>query len=349
MWFHDPPGSTAVDTLLVNGNGNHRTEFNYILFHDQEPIYPDIHRDLFVQIEMLNSDLCDMNFGAIRKGIVTSEYNSDALKHICNLNQWNSYYYFFHGWAALDWYRGYDKTYLMSAPETRVCNKAFINPNRIIGGKRDHRVLLMYHILKNQSLDAWISCPKVCPVENMSINDIAMKFIPRYNDIVDVLSSANLPMHMPDEYDHPMHSCWLSLFDQCEETLAYVVTETAFFGRKNHLTEKTFKPICLRMPFVLASTAGSLEYLKMYGFKTFDSIWDESYDSETDDLLRLEKIAALLKSLNDLSVDQRTSMLNACIPILEHNYQHFYGGGFEKVLWAELQGMLNQMQIDYNP
>ena len=33
------------------------------------------------------------------------------------------------------------------------------------------------------------------------------------------------------------------------------------------------------------------------GFKTFDSVWDESYDTETDGYARAEKIAQLALSL----------------------------------------------------
>jgi hypothetical protein len=36
------------------------------------------------------------------------------------------------------------------------------------------------------------------------------------------------------------------------------------------------------MPFVIVGTRGSLEYLRSYGFRTFEGIWDESYDSAED-------------------------------------------------------------------
>jgi hypothetical protein len=30
--------------------------------------------------------------------------------------------------------------------------------------------------------------------------------------------------------------------------------------------------------------------------------------------------------------------------VIEHNWNHFYNGGFEAILWAELQGMLNEIK-----
>ena len=139
-----------------------------------------------------------------------------------------------------------------------------------------------------------------------------------------------------------MHSYCLSLFDQCADCLLYLITETVATGRRLHLTEKTFKPICLRMPFILAGTQGSLEYLRSYGFKTFGELWDESYDTEVDDYRRLDKIAVLLKTLDSQTQQQKQQLFAQAQQICEHNYQHFYSGAFEKILWAELTGMLNE-------
>ena len=94
------------------------------------------------------------------------------------------------------------------------------------------------------------------------------------------------------------------------------------------------------MPFVLVAPAGSLEYMRSYGFKTFDGIFDESYDLETNDIKRVEKVVQLLKDLDNLSIRERQQIHRACLPRVEHNYNHFYCGGFSDVLWLELTGML---------
>jgi len=341
MFFCDPPGRTDIDSLFNFGHNN--VEHNYILFHDQEPIHLDIHQPMFDAVVDRNRDIHNV----VQAGIVTSEYNSEFVEQVCSQFNWQHYYYFYHGWAALDWYRGYNQTWLVLPPEQRTITRSFISPNRIVGGKRDHRVLLLYHLFRNQVKNAWISCPRVCPAENITIDDIAAKFNARYPDISTVFEQAPIPMNFPGETDHPMHSCWLSLFDECAESLAYVVTETVFQGRRQHLTEKTFKPICLQMPFVLASAAGSLEYLRSYGFRTFGDLWDESYDAETDDFVRLEKIGLLLKDLDNLSKRELNQLYRAAMPAVEHNYKHFYGGTFEAILWNELQRMLTQIKNDF--
>ena len=334
LFFCDPPGRSDPDALF--NFGHDVTESNYIFLHDQEPIHLDIHKPLFDDVVRRNRDL-NHGRGVTHSAIVTSEFNSEFVEQVCSQYRWRPFYYFFHGWAAMDWYRGYDKTFLMPDPVQRKIKHSFVSANRIIGGKRNHRIVLMYLLLKNNISNALISFPRICPAEHIDVIDLAANLDPA---MVPVFQQANLPWCFDNEVGHPMHSCWLSLFQENSQSLAHVVTETVFHGRRHHLTEKTFKPICLRMPFVMVSTAGSLEYLKRYGFRTFSDIWDESYDDEVNDDRRLEKISQLLKDLDDQSPQELQKIYRSTIPILEHNFQHFYGGAFENILWKELQNML---------
>jgi len=192
-------------------------------------------------------------------------------------------------------------------------------------------------------LDNHISCPSTCPAENISILEAVKPLVKKYPDIKQIFSQQQLPINFKGETDHPMHSCWLSLFDEASESLLYLVTETVATGRRLHLTEKTFKPIALGMPFVIVGTKGSLKYLQEYGFKTFEGIWDESYDEAEDDV-RIERIASLLRSLDELSVEGKQDLFNQCLPVIEHNWNHFYNGGFEAILWKELNEMLNDIE-----
>jgi hypothetical protein len=334
MFYCYPAGASDSANLL--NYGNTKEQLYYTFFHDQEPIHLDVHQFLFSEVERRNRDLKNA-----RGSLITSERDSESVEQVCSQFGWTPYYYFFHGWAALDWYRGYNRAFLMTPPTDRKITKSFISPNRIIGGKRTHRIDLMHHLLERNVKDAWISFPKICPAEQLHINDIAR---PEQRAL---FSQANLPWNFPGETDHPMSSCWLNLFDESAESLAYVITETVYHGRKHHLTEKSFKPICLRMPFVMVSTAGSLEYLRSYGFKTFDSIWDESYDLEKDDNKRLIMIADLLQNLDNMSQADRSKLFCDAISIIEHNYNHFYSGSFEQVLHNELTNMLNSIVKDF--
>jgi hypothetical protein len=217
-----------------------------------------------------------------------------------------------------------------------------MSPNRIIAGKRDHRMLFLYHVFKQGLAGNHISAPKICTYENVDIGTVASKYCNTYPDIAQVLDSAELPRLFSGEDTQQMTSCWLSNFAEAGDSLVYVPTETVFFGRRLHITEKTFTAIALEMPFVLVAPAGSLSYLREYGFKTFDTVFDESYDLETNDIRRIELVTKLLKDLDNLSVEERLKIHQQCLPIVEHNFNHFYNGGLTDVLWQELQAMLNE-------
>ena len=360
----DPFGRSDPDSVINYGRDDIQ-EYNYIFFFDQEPIHLAQHLPTFQWVEDNNIDYYHSidNYCNIwerpnsctwempyrwRSGICTSEKNSENVDAICNRFGLDSHYYFFHGWAALDWYRGYDKTFLIRPFQSREITKTFIAPNRIIAGERRHRLEMLYYIFKYGMIDNNISCPAVCPVENISILDAVAPLKSRYPDIEDVFSAQSLPINFANETGHPMHSCWLSLFDESAESLLYLVSETVATGRRWHLTEKTFKPIALGMPFVIVGTRGSLEYLRSYGFRTFGDIWDESYDNADDDI-RIEKIAKLLKELDDQTIDQKQKIFESAHDVIEHNWNHFYNGGFESVLWAELQEMLNGIELTCGP
>jgi hypothetical protein len=364
LWWCEPFGQTDPDSLVNYGNDT-LVERNYTLLWDQEPIHLNIHSETFKKLVIKNQDIhnaCEkrnrINQLTLKLGyhkplhpdcqvgaIITSERDSDIVNAVCEQFKWKSYYYFFHGWAALDWYRGYDKTFLIKPWQERTITKTFLAPNRIVAGERQHRLEMLYWIFKLGLTHNHISCPSVCPAENITIMNAIQPLKNRYTDIELVFGNQLLPLNFKGEVDHPMRSCWLDLFDQSAESLLYLVTETVATGRRHHLTEKTFKPIALGMPFIIVGTQGSLRYLRSYGFKTFGDLWDESYDDEPDDSLRIEKIAKVLKLLDGLE-EHRQDIFDSAQEIVKHNWNHFYGGGFEAILWQELKDMLNALAFN---
>ena len=344
LYCHDPFGYSDPGSLICRSPNNlPHDETSFIYFFDQEPLILDYHSSTFDALDDFNMIITESR--KRKQGlIVVSETQSDSINYICKQRNLQPFYYFFHGWAALDWYRGYDRTFLITPWQQRKIKKTFFSANRIIGGLRQHRVLMIYHFAKLHLMDNWISVSAVCPVEQTAIGKIAEHYVDQYPDIVDVIGKLNLPKLFPGEDVPRMSSCWLDQFDLCAESLVYHVTETVYTGRRLQLTEKSFKPIALGMPFVLSATAGSLAYLRSYGFKTFGEFWDESYDQEPNDLIRAEKIAAVLKKLDDLSADEKQKLFQDCWPVIEHNWKWFYHQGLESILWAELTDMLESIK-----
>ena len=313
-----------------------------VAFHSQysqnaQDFFRDRHDD-FIRFRQANSEFFDIGH------IVVSE-RGQCLEQVCQQYGWQPHYYFYHGWACLDWFRGYDRSFLIPRAVDRTPTKTFMSANRIVAGKRDHRVLFLYHLFKQNIQHNHISAPRVCQYEHVDISSIAQKYANVYHDIVQVLDRATLPRLFSGEHTQQMTSCWLSNFAEAQDSLIYVPTETVYFGRRTHITEKTFKAIALEMPFVLVATAGSLEYLREYGFKTFSGIFDEHYDTETDDLRRMELVIKLLVDLDSLTAKERQQIHRACLPVVQHNFNHFYRGGFSDILWKELVGMLEGLRV----
>ena len=342
LFFCDPFGHTDPEHLFNLGSDG-IVETDYVFMHDQEPVDVDLFDPLFQEVLRRNTDMWWPNKPTPFGHVIVSE-RGEQVDKLCQTYEWTPHYYFFHGWACLDWFRGYNKTFLIPRASERTPTKTFMSPNRIIAGKRDHRVLFLYNVFKNQLEHNHISAPRVCQYESIDISIIAQKYNNVYQDITSVFNQADLPRLFAGEDQQEMHSYQLGNFTEAQDSLVYAPTETVYFGRRTHLTEKTFKAIALEMPFVLIATAGSLEYLRSYGFKTFGNIFDESYDEETDDIRRIERVTKLLKELDNLTTKERQQIHRACLPIVEHNYNHFYHGGFAEILWNELVSMLNNLQ-----
>ena len=193
-FFCEPFGRSDPDSLMNYGRDDIH-EYNYIFFFDQEPIHLNIHMPTFQQVRHNNADIThakgiSAEATKISGYFCTSEKDSTDVESVCKYFGWKPLYYFFHGWAALDWYRGYDKTFLITPWTERKITKTFIAPNRIIAGERQHRLEVLYHIFKNELIDNHISCPDVCPAEDISIYQAIKPLARKYPDIETVFANA---------------------------------------------------------------------------------------------------------------------------------------------------------------
>lgn len=115
-----------------------------------------------------------------------------------------------------------------------------------------------------------------------------------------------------------------------------VITESQYFNKENNArfyapepsyscafaTEKTYRTIFLKHPFVMISTPGFLAALREAGYRTFHPFINEDYDTIQDDEQRL--IAALdeVSRLVAFNRDDWDKWLTNIKPIVEYNFQH---------------------------
>jgi hypothetical protein len=107
--------------------------------------------------------------------------------------------------------------------------------------------------------------------------------------------------------------------DWYDSTNFSMVVESTLISEPIGPTEKTWKPIAFRHPFILWGPAGYLNILHQQGFQTFDHIIDESYDSEQNSNRRLGMIIEQVKNMKDLAlIDNETTKRTA------HNHNLFF-------------------------
>lgn len=114
-----------------------------------------------------------------------------------------------------------------------------------------------------------------------------------------------------------------------EHTYFSVISETIFFTNYRNwedsafLSEKTFKAILFKHPFILVATPNTLKYLKAIGYKTFSPVIDESYDSIEDNTLRMIAIVKEINRLCKLEGPALESYLKYCREICDYNFKVF--------------------------
>lgn len=105
----------------------------------------------------------------------------------------------------------------------------------------------------------------------------------------------------------------------CLDTYMTVISE-AHCGDSDQtmfLSEKTFKVIACRHPFMIMGNKDSLKMMRKIGYKTFDGFIDESYDSlPTHD--RMNAIIESIKKVNNIK--DKLSWFTEMRDVIEYNY-----------------------------
>lgn len=107
------------------------------------------------------------------------------------------------------------------------------------------------------------------------------------------------------------------------------VSETVVESGLMFLSEKTFKCILNYHPFILFGNPNTLDYLKSVGYKTFDFVFDESYDNEHHIEKRLEMILDVIEYTCSGAVDHLLYS-DQMRDTLIHNHNHLLKRQFEE-------------------
>lgn len=117
--------------------------------------------------------------------------------------------------------------------------------------------------------------------------------------------------------DHSIHES-----KYFENSYCNIVMETHFDADGSvgtYLTEKTYKPIKHGQMFFIAGPVGSLQTLRALGYRVFDGILDNRYDTTVNNTTRWTMLCtAILQAKKNLP-----QLFKRALPDIEHNQQLF--------------------------
>jgi hypothetical protein len=177
-----------------------------------------------------------------------------------------------------------------------------------------HRVKLLSEILNEISFDSIISFDK-----KLITNEVPLLFEreplvkEKFDLLPDKVIADREDIENTNGYEHENENLFL-------DSYISIVTETSFYIDNDFISEKIWKPLYQFHPLIVVGRPHLLKYLKEIGFKTFDWLIDETYDTIEDNDLRMEAIVKEIKKLNKLSLDKIQTIIKQNFDKLEHNH-----------------------------
>lgn len=182
--------------------------------------------------------------------------------------------------------------------------KLFINLNRAY---RYHRAALVENLYKNDLLKYGYT------TFGDAYNDMQYtEFKDKFKNIkFDVLDEPDL-VNVNPVYKFPK---------KCKHCFLFLNTETWVDNDRLFLTEKSFKPAAIGMPFINLGNPGTLARLRDLGFYTFGNWFDESYDLDLPLEKRIDIVVDNIKMLSRLDNTQLLKMRRKMQFKIQHNHK----------------------------
>jgi hypothetical protein len=351
----DPKDLKILDNRWDEEIKNNFEQFVYripMICHDQEPLnfdsYQFDHDDLCKLLTHLNPHIVDtiskesQRLKLIQKlnliGFLIPNFNDKIIllhseKNSKDLEKYQNLcvgcYWWSHAMISLDWFR-----FAKIDPRLSTSMQDFpFDFNvycRAWAGSREYRLVFL-SLLKSAGLleNSRISFSHY--ENSVYFSDHVFKNRSFFVDkSINTLAESYAPSAFSATYD-------TSHYNQC---FIDVVLETLFDDSRLHLTEKILRPIACGKPFILAGTAGSLCYLRDYGFETFSEYINEEYDLVSDPLERLTKIIQEMQRIANLGGKEKKHLVSQCNLIAQKNKKYFFSNKFKKRLVNELKNNL---------
>lgn len=155
------------------------------------------------------------------------------------------------------------------------------------------------------------------PITDNKTKEIYEKFLPKFTPDYQFKNFIEPDMTTTEKTVNLNYN----LFQSC---FLYTVSETVIAYPGPFVTEKSLKGIATMRPFVILGPQGNLRKLKEYGFKTFDSWWDEQYDEIENPNERLLAVFKIVQDISLKSVNELKEICKDMSEVLHYNYHHLH-------------------------
>jgi hypothetical protein len=164
-------------------------------------------------------------------------------------------------------------------------------------------------LVKNEcdQIDVAVEFLKYCP-----------KFIPE-----EIEAIKNMATYIKQQDYYPIQlPANLNILQYYNNIFVDVIHETFVRDEVCFATEKTWRTVLARRPFITMGGRHHLANLRKLGFQTFNNIWDEGYD-DYGMQWRVREILKLIDTIGTWPVEKMQHVLQEMQPILDHNYNVF--------------------------
>jgi hypothetical protein len=260
-----------------------------------------------------------------------SEKNSSQLK-LYEQHNFVGVYYWSHALIARDWFR-YAVVDPCLSQENKTVKQDFLIYNRAWSGSREYR-LKFAEMLVQKNLH---------PNCNLKFNphDSGVHYLDHQYKNSKLLISTCLEEYLPiNNFVSGSSADYVA--QDYQSTAIEVVLETLFDDDRLHLTEKTLRPIACGRPFMLMAPVGSLQYLREYGFRTFDGLIDETYDTISDSVQRLKAVVHEMSRIAKLDQTKKLMLWDQLYKIAKFNQQLFFSTQWQQSIHQELVSNLSR-------
>lgn len=234
-----------------------------------------------------------------------------------------------HDINTINWLKGIDVSY-KKINEVAFCNlkkadKYYLSTNRTHIASR----VLTNHLLNKKDLIkygyysflAYQTKKNYKIIKDSYLHDFNSHNLESYGIDTEEVCLDVFKNHVLDREDLKSPMLTLdSIREFYEKSLICLVTESLVTNSDMFLTEKTQMALVYGRPFLIIGNKHSLRFLKKYyGFKTFESVFDESYDNCDSFIERTIKVIEELDKFCSLPFSKAKEKIENLTDILEHN------------------------------